>query len=86
MPMKILFLHGWHSIPGGVKPSFLIQHGHKVINPALDDDDFDQAEYMADAQLYIQKASLLVSAVNMIDALPLTEGDTKGDLYEYLLS
>ncbi len=43
------------------------------------------AEYMTDAQLMIQKPSLLVSAVNMIDALPLTEGDTKGDLYEYLL-
>ena len=44
------------------------------------------AEYMRDAQLLIPKASLLVSAVNMIDALPLSEGDTKGDLYEYLLS
>lgn len=44
------------------------------------------AEYFKDAQLLIQKKSLLVSAVNMIDELPLTEGDTKGDLYEYLLS
>lgn len=44
------------------------------------------AEYMQDAQLMIQKASLLVSAVNMIDGLPITEGDAKGDLYEYLLS
>lgn len=44
------------------------------------------AEYMKDAQLLIVKPSLLVSAVNMIDALPLAEGDTKGDLYEYLLS
>lgn len=43
-------------------------------------------EYMKDAQLIINKPSLLVSAVNMIDELPLTEGDTKGDLYEYLLS
>ena len=43
-------------------------------------------EYMKDAQLMIQKPSLLVQAVNMIDALPLTAGDTKGDLYEYLLS
>lgn len=43
-------------------------------------------EYMKDAQLMINKQTLLVSAVNMIDALPLTEGDTKGDLYEYLLS
>ena len=44
------------------------------------------AEFMKDAQLMIQKPSLLVKAVNMIDKLPLTEGDTKGDLYEYLLS
>jgi type I restriction enzyme M protein len=44
------------------------------------------AEYMQDAQLMILKANLLVSAVNMIDKLPITEGDAKGDLYEYLLS
>ena len=44
------------------------------------------SEYMQDAQLMIQKPNLLVSAVNMIDALPITEGDAKGDLYEYLLS
>lgn len=43
-------------------------------------------DYMKDAQLMIQKPSLLVSAVNAVDALPLTDGDTKGDLYEYLLS
>jgi type I restriction enzyme M protein len=43
-------------------------------------------EFMKDAQLMIQKPSLLVKAVNMIHELPLTEGDTKGDLYEYLLS
>jgi type I restriction enzyme M protein len=44
------------------------------------------AEYMQDAQLMIQKPSLLVSAVNMIDKLDIAEGDAKGDLYEYLLS
>ncbi len=43
-------------------------------------------EYMQDAQLMIQKPSLLVTAVNLIDLLPITEGDAKGDLYEYLLS
>ena len=43
-------------------------------------------EYMADAQLMIQKPSLLVQAVEMVNKLPLTEGDMKGDLYEYLLS
>lgn len=44
------------------------------------------AEFMKDAQLMIQKPGLLVKAVNMIHELPLTKGDTKGDLYEYLLS
>jgi alpha-beta hydrolase superfamily lysophospholipase len=38
--VKILFLHGWHSVLGGVKPTYLMDHGHSVINPALDDDDF----------------------------------------------
>jgi len=45
--VKILFLHGWHSVPGGVKPSFLIQQGHTVINPALPDEDFEEAVRIA---------------------------------------
>ena len=45
--MKILFLHGWHSVPGGVKPSYLAQHGHEVLNPALSDDDWDEAVRIA---------------------------------------
>ncbi len=44
------------------------------------------SEYMKDAQLMIQKPSLLSSAVSMVHDLPLTRGDAKGDLYEYLLS
>lgn len=42
--------------------------------------------FLKDAQLLVPKGSLLVSAVEMIDKLPLTGGDTKGDLYEYVLS
>jgi type I restriction enzyme M protein len=42
-------------------------------------------QYMKDATLMINKPSLLLSAINMIEALPLAQGDTKGDLYEYLL-
>jgi hypothetical protein len=41
--MKLLFLHGWQSVPGGAKPTYLKDHGHKVLNPALPDDDFDAA-------------------------------------------
>jgi len=43
-------------------------------------------KYLQDAQCVIQKASLLKTAINMINDLPLMQGDTKGDLYEYLLS
>ncbi len=45
--MKILFLHGWHSVPGGVKPTYFKNHGWTVINPALDDDDFSAAVSIA---------------------------------------
>jgi len=47
--MRILFLHGWHSVPGGVKPGYLAAHGHEVANPALDDDDFALALATAQA-------------------------------------
>lgn len=43
-------------------------------------------EYNKDAQLFIQKASLLDAAMRMVDELPLQDADVKGDLYEYLLS
>ncbi|AGA34099.1 hypothetical protein TVNIR_2455 [Thioalkalivibrio nitratireducens DSM 14787] len=47
--MKILFLHGWQSLPGGVKPSYLARHGHQVLTPALDDHDFTAAVATAQA-------------------------------------
>ncbi|MCX2782241.1 type I restriction-modification system subunit M [Microbulbifer thermotolerans] len=43
-------------------------------------------EYMQDADLEIKNESVLVSAIEMVDSLPLTESDVKGDIYEYLLS
>lgn len=42
-------------------------------------------KYLKDAQFLIQKPSLLKTAINIINDLPIMEGDTKGDLYEYLL-
>jgi hypothetical protein len=38
---------------------------------------------MQDADLEIKNESVLVSAVNMVDALPLIQSDVKGDIYEY---
>ncbi len=43
-------------------------------------------EYMQDADLEIKNESVLVSAIEMVDELPLTQSDVKGDIYEYLLS
>lgn len=41
--------------------------------------------YLRDAQCVIQKPGLLKTAINTVNELPLSIGDTKGDLYEYLL-
>src|SRR4051812_48785289 len=48
--MKIFFLHGWQSVSGGVKPTYLAQHGHEVINPKLPDEDFVEAVRLAQAE------------------------------------
>ena len=48
--MTILFLHGWHSTPGGLKPTYLKDHGHEVLNPASPDDYFEEAVRIAQAE------------------------------------
>src|SRR5580700_11006677 len=60
--MKILFLHGWQSVPGGVKPTFLAQHGHIVINPKLPDDDFQQAVHIAKAEFDRHRPEVVVGS------------------------
>jgi alpha-beta hydrolase superfamily lysophospholipase len=60
--MKILFLHGWHSVPGGLKPSYLAQHGHEVINPMLPDDDFDEAVQTAQAEYDRHRPDVIVGS------------------------
>jgi hypothetical protein len=60
--MKILFLHGWHSTPGGVKPTYLAQHGHEVLNPALPDDDFDAAVRIAQAEFDRHRPDVVVGS------------------------
>jgi fermentation-respiration switch protein FrsA (DUF1100 family) len=47
--VRILYLHGWNSVVGGVKPTYLKSHGHDVHEPALDHDDFEVALATAQA-------------------------------------
>src|SRR5882762_8558956 len=61
-PMRILFLHGWRSIPGGVKPTFLARHGHEVINPKLPDEDFDEAVRLAQAEFDNHQPDVVVGS------------------------
>lgn len=60
--MKILFLHGWQSVPGGVKPTYLVQHGHEVINPKLDDNDFAEALKIAQAEFNKHQPDVVVGS------------------------
>ena len=60
--MKILFLHGWHSVPGGVKPVFLKESGHTVLNPALPDDDFEEAVRIAQAEFDTHRPDVVVGS------------------------
>ncbi len=41
--MKILYLHGWKSSGGGVKPSYLAAEGHEIVEPELPEEDFAAA-------------------------------------------
>ncbi len=45
--MKVLFLHGFGSDPGGIRPTFLKQSGHEVSHPAMPDDDFAESVRIA---------------------------------------
>jgi hypothetical protein len=60
--MKILFLHGWNSVPGGVKPTHLRRHGHEVINPKLPDEDFAEAVWIAQAEFDKHQTDVVVGS------------------------
>jgi hypothetical protein len=60
--MTILFLHGWQSTPGSLKPTYLARHGHEVLNPALPDDDFDAAVTIAHAEFDRHQPEVVVGS------------------------
>jgi hypothetical protein len=60
--MKVLFLHGWRSVPGGVKPTHLARHGHKIINPKLPDEDFAEAVRIAQEEFDRHRPDVVVGS------------------------
>src|SRR5437868_4760980 len=75
--MKILFLHGWNSKVGGMKPTYLAQHGHEVVNPALPDEDFQEAVRIAQAEYDRHRPDVVVgSSRGGAVAMNIASGDT----------
>jgi hypothetical protein len=75
--MKILFLHGTGSEPGDVRASYLVGHGHDVLNPALPDDDFDAVVRIAQAEYDQGRPDVVVgSSRGAAAAMNIDSGDT----------
>jgi hypothetical protein len=60
--MKILYLHGWNSACGGVKPSYLLELGHDLVEPDFPHDDFGAALRIAQAELARIKPDVVVGS------------------------
>ena len=52
---------------------------------SLGGDDSTYAHHMKDARFTIPTPALLAKVVDLLDAVPMEDRDTKGDLYEYML-
>ncbi len=75
--MTILFLHGLNSTIGGLKPTYLKNHGHTIFNPALPDDDFDEAVKIAQAEFDRHHPDVVVgSSRGGAVAMNINSGDT----------
>lgn len=60
--MKILYLHGLGSGPGGFKQTFLEQQGFEVIAPAMPDEDFAASVRIAQAAFDAAAADVVVGS------------------------
>lgn len=60
--MKILFLHGLESRPGGSKAQYLESLGHTVLNPLLPKDDFDASVRIAQEEIDLESPDLVVGS------------------------
>ena len=60
--MKILFLHGLESMPGGSKAQYLEGLGHTVFNPLLPKHDFNESVYIAQEYIDNERPDIIVGS------------------------
>ncbi len=60
--MKILFLHGLESKPGGTKAKVLAEAGHEIFNPALPKDSFEESMEIAQEIVNIERPDIVVGS------------------------
>ena len=60
--MKILFLHGYGSQPGGIKPTLLRAQGQEVLNPAFAAEDFEMSVGIAQQAFDEGKPNVVVGS------------------------
>jgi len=60
--MKILFLHGLESMPGGDKVVYLEGLGHTVLNPHLPREDFELSVQIAQEEIDLESPDLVVGS------------------------
>jgi len=60
--MKILFLHGLESRPGGSKVQYLQSLGHVVLNPLLPKGDFEESVHIAQEYIDNEEPSVIVGS------------------------
>jgi hypothetical protein len=60
--MKILFLHGLESTPGGSKVRYLQGLGHTILNPLLPRDDFEASLQIAQEEVDLERPDVIVGS------------------------
>jgi len=60
--MKVLFLHGLESKPGGTKAAYLESKGYEVLNPALPKTDFEESIRIAQEVIDQEQPNVIVGS------------------------
>ena len=60
--MKVRFLQGLESKPGGSKVQHLMDRGHTVFNPALPKPDFEESVRIAQEEVDVNRPDVIVGS------------------------